>query len=501
MSQIIEKACLSSTTIELSESESYLSLVDRVCYYGEPNLNNVKLPIEGAEEAAQTLVDMPVVAAYQVNADGLPDLKGHEVSIDPVTNEVKFGTLNIGTHTSVEIKDDVVEIGGIKRTLPCLFANLKIWKRNKNVCAAIKRLYSEGKLHNSWEIVSEAYTFENNIKTLNDYRFEANCLLGQYHPAAYGKASTVLSLSEADPSVVIAEALAQDIASLADKEESMGTNEVVSTVVIEGIPMEEIAEITEQSDIESVLDEQIEAEEEVKTEETEIEEAETEVEESEVEESEVIEEVEVESASITVRDLYDKLNKACREKIDAWCYVWQLFPVDQICWCIYDSERELDYIKFTYTVVGEYVEVGEPEYLTLTASVAEMEKSIQVKNDALAEANDRIQELQSQVGELLPYKEAKEAAEYEAAKEEIVKFALKSRQISEKEIKDEASEVYKHISELNISAIKEIIADRMVSAMEKQEKVISTAEKHERAALTVDEISAKSLVGMYIHKK
>lgn len=212
-----DRIVLSGKTVELSEEDGYLTLINRVCYYGEPNLNNVKLPVEGAEEAARTLLHMPVVAAYQTGANGQPDLKGHEVSVDAVTNEIKFGTENIGTHTFVEIKEDTVDVRGEMRTLPCLFARLKIWKRNKNVCAALKRLFAEGRLHNSWEIVSGECTYENDVKTLKTYRFEANCMLGEHHAPAYGGASSVLAMAEAGSAAVISEAVKKDIASRGSK--------------------------------------------------------------------------------------------------------------------------------------------------------------------------------------------------------------------------------------------------------------------------------------------
>ena len=42
-----EKTFLTSSTIELSEDEEnsqFLTLVNRICYYDEPNLNSVLLP-------------------------------------------------------------------------------------------------------------------------------------------------------------------------------------------------------------------------------------------------------------------------------------------------------------------------------------------------------------------------------------------------------------------------------------------------------------------------
>lgn len=66
-----EKTFLTSSTIELSEDEEnsqFLTLVNRICYYDEPNLNSVLLPSDTAEECAQSLIDMPVYAKCRTNA-------------------------------------------------------------------------------------------------------------------------------------------------------------------------------------------------------------------------------------------------------------------------------------------------------------------------------------------------------------------------------------------------------------------------------------------------
>ena len=117
-----EKICFSSDIVELSEDDkSYLEMVNRVCYYGQPNLNGVILPEDTAAQFAVTLVDMPVYAKCRVNDKGEPTFGSHEVRLDD-EGEIIFDTIPIGVHTSVEIKDDTVSVNGIQQTLPCLFA-------------------------------------------------------------------------------------------------------------------------------------------------------------------------------------------------------------------------------------------------------------------------------------------------------------------------------------------------------------------------------------------
>ena len=125
--------------------------------------------------------------------------------------ELFFDTTPIGVHTAVEIKDDTVDVNGKLETLPCLFATQKIWKRNKNAVAAIKRLFAEGKLHNSWEIASYEYSFADGVKTITGYEFEGNTFLGyEFADPAYGKDAKVVSLSQTDE-LMVAEALSRDL--------------------------------------------------------------------------------------------------------------------------------------------------------------------------------------------------------------------------------------------------------------------------------------------------
>jgi archaellum component FlaF (FlaF/FlaG flagellin family) len=209
-----ERICFSSKTIELSENENYIELTNRVCYYDAPNLNKVKLPYdETSLDKAQTLINMPVVAKYTTNAQGEPTFKGHEVYYDEDGN-VYFGTDNIGTHYDVYIQDDTVitDLNGTTQTLPCLFARYRIWKRNQNVVDAVHRLYNEGKLYSSWEIETISYQYDNGIKTLTDYIFLSNCLLGyEYSYPAYGEDAKAIQMSQKDSQLLVAEAFSKDL--------------------------------------------------------------------------------------------------------------------------------------------------------------------------------------------------------------------------------------------------------------------------------------------------
>ena len=176
----IEKICLSSKTIDIAENDLYLELTNRMCYYDDKNLNNVLLPYKGVEESAlecaKSLINMPVQAKYK-KIEGQDDLGSHEMYITP-DGEVVFGTESIGTHVDVWIEEtDVVTVSGETKKLPCLYAKKRIWKRNKNLINAIKRLYeSEDGLGSSWEIQTLEYIYKDGIKKLTNYLFLSdNC--------------------------------------------------------------------------------------------------------------------------------------------------------------------------------------------------------------------------------------------------------------------------------------------------------------------------------------
>lgn len=202
---------LLTSAVEMSETATYLELTSRICYYGEPNYNGVALPVEDAEDRAQTLVHQPVVAKYKV-CGGQPDLGGHELHYNSEGKPV-FGTENVGTHISVEVREDTVPVNGVTKTLPCLFATYRIWKRNENVVAAVKRLFNEKRLYGSWELLSYDYEERDNVKFITSYVFTSNALLGTGHQPAYGEGACALSIASADetPEAIIAEALAKDI--------------------------------------------------------------------------------------------------------------------------------------------------------------------------------------------------------------------------------------------------------------------------------------------------
>ena len=164
-----------------------------------------------------------------------------------------------------------------------------------------------------------------------------------------------------------------------------------------------------------------------------------------------------------------------------------MFPNEKEVWCEYEgAETELDYAKFTYEVgEGDVITVSDPEYVKLTVSVAEinskvtsLEKEIEtakaeldIKNDAITKASEKIQELNVQISELTPYKEQVEAAEQKRIEAEIAedKERLKAKMLKGN-LFTEAEIAEKNIADLiearNESAINSLIADKFVTSFD-----------------------------------
>lgn len=462
---------MSSNVIELSEHKTYIELTRRLCYYDYPNLNGVQLNSDTAEERAQTLLMQPVVAKYK-KFQNKDDLGGHECSVDSKGN-VTFGTVPIGVNVSVEIKKDTVSINDNAVETPCLFATSRIWTRNKNVCSAIKRLFAEGKLHSSWEILSEKVEYTDNVKILKDYVFEADALLGSTSNPAYGECATTLCVASTDdPELLLSEAIANDFniensETKEDKTLDIKENESIAT--------------SETENVNTITNEVTE------TSETEVN---TENKETNIENSET-----VEVSALTDRDIRCKIEKLCRDKL-RYCWVAFMFPAENYVLVEYDGrESELEYMKFTYAVNGDDVTISEPEKVRLAVSVANINSEISEKNDVIIKANEKITSLKTEVENLAKYKEMFEKAELEKAEKELAekqenlkKYAVKSGYITLDEV-ETSEEIKKLIDAVDENGIKAIIVDRL---MAQKNNTVNTSEVAETktteiASLTCDD--------------
>ena len=434
---------MSSNVIELSEHKTYIELTRRLCYYDYPNLNGVQLNSDTAEEKAQSLLMQPVVAKYK-RIRNKDDLGGHECSVDNNGN-VTFGTVPIGVNVAVEIKNDTVNINNNTVETPCLFATSRIWTRNKNVCSAIKRLFAEGKLHSSWEILTENAEYVNNVKILKDYVFEADALLGSTSNPAYGECATTLCVASAeDPEILLSEAIANDFnidnsETKEDKTLKIKENESVVT--------------SENENADVVADEVVETSQETENvETTETTETVSEIEEAKSEKNE----------DTTVDENTEKSEESNSDNTDT-------------------SNEEV--VSDTDTII------------------ANLKQEIVEKNDAIIKANEEIANLKAVNESLVQYKEMYEKIESEKAADELAKkkkclseYAVRSGYISSEEI-ESSEEIKKLIDAVDENGIKAIIVDRLMA--QKNDVVVETSEMAtpvttEVASLTCDEVSIET---------
>ena len=434
---------MSSNVIELSEHKTYIELTRRLCYYDYPNLNGVQLNSDTAEEKAQSLLMQPVVAKYK-RIRNKDDLGGHECSVDNKGN-VTFGTVPIGVNVAVEIKNDTVNINNNTVETPCLFATSRIWTRNKNVCSAIKRLFAEGKLHSSWEILTENAEYVNNVKILKDYVFEADALLGSTSNPAYGECATTLCVASAeDPEILLSEAIANDFnidnsETKEDKTLKIKENESVVT--------------SENENADVITDEVVETSQETENVET-TETTET-VSETREAKAEKIEDT-------TANENTEKSEESNSDNTDT-------------------SNEEV--VSDTDTII------------------ANLKQEIVEKNDAIIKANEEIANLKAVNESLIQYKEMYEKVEAEKAADELAKkkkclseYAVRSGYISSDEI-ESSEEIKKLIDAVDENGIKAIIVDRLMA--QKNDVVVETSDvvtpvTTEVASLTCDEASIET---------
>lgn len=445
---------MSSNVIELSEHKTYIELTRRLCYYDYPNLNGVQLNSDTAEEKAQSLLMQPVVAKYKKirNKD---DLGGHECSVDTKGN-VTFGTIPIGVNVAVEVKNDTVTINDTTVETPCLFATSRIWTRNKNVCSAIKRLFAEGKLHSSWEILTENAEYVNNVKILKDYVFEADALLGSTSNPAYGECATTLCVASADdPEILLSEAIANDF--------NIENSETKEDKILE-IKENESVVTSENENTDVVTDEVVETSQETENVET----TETTETVSEVEETKV-EKVE----DTTVDENTEKSEESDSANVDI-------------------SKEEV--VSDTDTII------------------ANLKQEIVEKNDVIIKANEEIANLKAVNESLMKYKEMYEKVEAEKAADEMAKkkkclseYAVRSGYISSEEI-ETSEEIKALIDSVDENGIKAIIVDRLMA--QKNETNVVTSEivapqTTEVASLTCEDIDTsdyKSVMKKFLGK-
>lgn len=464
------------------------------------NGNQVALNRETIESWMSTLVGNPLVGKLVVAPKGELDFSGHNMKVvtrkDADGNEYKtaeFDTDAFGSFQSVGIEkiDDT----------DFIVASCKIWKRYPKACATILRRIESGTLNTSWEIdvlkAHKGIVGGRMAKIIDDGVFTAHCLLGANVEPAY-KCSKLLEVAETDFGLELANAYIEDTKEISNiefnekeaKNLELNKDNETQTAQVENSTETEQAE---QTATESTTEPTTPAEPDVQTSE---EGGETPPPTEPETGTEPAGEPEPapETSSLTGRDLYMKLEDAV-SKISSDYYMTDMFPEDHTIWCKkWGYMNELDYIMFPYTVEGDEVSLGEPQNITLTVSVSQVNTKIDELNKTVASLNTELQSAKDEIAELTPYKEqaekaAAEKAEAELAqkKENLRQYAISSKMITEAELTGEG-EFASMIENLDEAGINGVIASRCVEAAKKApaEKKIETSEVHKPESIKLN---------------
>lgn len=463
------------------------------------NGNQVALNRDTIESWMSTLVGNPLVGKLVVAPKGELDFSGHNMKVvtrkDDDGNEYKtaeFDTDAFGSFQSVGIEkiDDT----------DFIVASCKIWKRYPKACATILRRIESGTLNTSWEIdvlkAHKGIVGGRMAKIIDDGVFTAHCLLGANVEPAY-KCSKLLEVAETDFGLELANAYIEDTKGISNIEfnekeaKNLKLNKDKETQTAQVEPTEsEQAEKTPvgEPDAAPVTEPTTPAEPDVQTSE---EGGET------PPPTELAGEPEPapETSSLTGRDLYMKLEDAV-SKISSDYYMTDMFPEDHTIWCKkWGYMNELDYIMFPYTVEGDEVSLGEPQNITLTVSVSQVNTKIDELNKTVASLNTELQSAKDEIAELTPYKEQAEKAAAEKAEAELAQkkknlrqYAISSKMITEAELTGEG-EFASMIENLDEAGINGVIASRCVEAAKNAkpaEKNIETSEVHKPESIKLN---------------
>lgn len=463
------------------------------------NGNQVALNRDTIESWMSTLVGNPLVGKLVVAPKGELDFSGHNMKVvtrkDDDGNEYKtaeFDTDAFGSFQSVGIEkiDDT----------DFIVASCKIWKRYPKACATILRRIESGTLNTSWEIdvlkAHKGIVGGRMAKIIDDGVFTAHCLLGANVEPAY-KCSKLLEVAETDFGLELANAYIEDTKEISNIEfnekeaKNLELNKDKETQTAQVEPTE--PEQAEKAATESTTKPTTPAESVIQTSE-EGGEAPPPTEPETGTEPAGDPEPAPEISSLTGRDLYMKLEDAV-SKISSDYYMTDMFPEDHTVWCKkWGYMNELDYIMFPYTVEGDEVSLGEPQNITLTVSISQVNTKIAELNGTIASLNTELQSAKEEVASLTPYKDQAEKAEAEKAaaelaqkKEDLRQYALSSKMITEAEV-SEGGNYASLIENLDETGIKSVIAERCVEAAKKApaEKKIETSEVHKPESIKLN---------------
>lgn len=519
-----EHIILNSRPISIASYTNYKEAVFLISVLDEPDSYGRIIPEEAGEKYFDTIIGYPIVAKLKKNIFGQPvDFGGHELTIQKTKDGKKkshFDTVPIGSVTDAWIEER--EVDGYDGMPKCILIKTKLWtSRFPEYFKVFDKLWDDGEISSSWELTATDVVTEGANKIYKVFEFIGNCVLGKNHiPAVPG--SGVIEYAELDDE--LADALMTDIsntdiANYEDIEEKEDMNLAEKTK--KDVSVDETEKDKKKKDEET-------AEKKKKTSCAEDTSETKETAESAVEPEGNPEEPE--TASLTDRDLFRKINKACEDAIKGWGYISYWFPEEHTVWFKSDdAPTQLDYKLFTYTVENDEVTVSEPQDVKLTISVSDVntvlaEKDekietltaeLEIKDKAVISAGEKIGKLNVQISELQPYKEQVEKAEQEKIeaeiaeeKESLKKNLLKGGLFTEEEIAK--AEIAELIEARDKTAINSLIAEKYIASFDKEETDVAEDVETEEpnpmpatASLETDDVneSASSFMTKFLSRR
>lgn len=503
-----ENFILNSKPLEVASYKNYKEATFLISVLDEPDAYGRIIPEDAGEKYATTIIGFPIVAKLKKNIFGQPsDFGGHELYEVKAKNGKKvkrFGTTPIGSVLSAWIEER--ELDDFDEPKKCILCKAKLWSsRFPEYFKVFDKLWETGNISSSWELTATKVEEKDGFKIYKVFEFISNCLLGSLKTPAVKQAGVIEYAEFEDYETELAEALEKDMADLdienEDKEVTDLAEKEKKDTPVEDTEKKgkEAPEAVDDSECKKKKETaecdpkkkksacaEVKDEAEKKDEEAEVGAKKKKTSCAEVEEPEEA----PETASLTDYDLYRKINEACRKAIDCcWGYVSYWFPEDKTVWYKPDNaENQLDYKLFTYEVIDDEVTVSEPQDVKLTVSVTEMNEVIaekdekigaltaelEIKDDAVIKAGEKISKLNVEVSELKPYKEAVEKAEKERIETEIAEAKqtlknnmLKTKLFTEEEIAE--ADIAELIEARNETAIKNLIAERYIASFDSNE--------------------------------
>lgn len=475
-----ENFIVESKLIEVASYSNYKEATFLISVLDEPDAYGRIIPEDAGEKYADTIVGFPIVAKLKKNIFGKPyDFGGHEVYEVKGENGKKvkrFGTTPIGSVLSAWVEER--ELENHNEPKKCILCKAKLWSsRFPEYFKVFDKLWNKGNIASSWELTASEVEEKDGFKIYKVFEFISNCLLGSSKTPAVSDAGVIeYAELEENYDTELANALEKDMANLdinyaekedlnlADKDKKVKKN---------------IEDTTENTDptVETPEDEKKKKPSEEK--------AECKKKKVKTAEAEEVKET-TDVASLTDCDLFRIIGEKCRKKIGcSWGYISYWFPEEHTVWfkpC--DGELQLEYKLFTYSVDGDEVEISEPTDVTLTVSVDKINEELaeknekietltaelELKNEAVISAGEKIGKLKVEISELEPYKEKVETAEKERIEAEIAEEKkslkenlLKTNLFTEDEIAK--AEIAEFIEARDKNAINSLIANRYIASL------------------------------------